>query len=74
MSIFCRESWRNEKKLSNVIIALPTNSKIVQLFEKNLTGGFNSASTRLGLDSEIILPNTSRRDFDKMDIDESFQA
>ena len=63
-----------ERNPSKVIIALPTNSKVVQLFEKALTVGFSSINTRLGFDSEVMQPNLLQSDFYKMNIDESFPA
>ena len=58
-----------ERELSKVVIALPTNIDGVKMFEKTSTGGFSCANTRLGLDTEIFLPNHSQADFNKMNID-----
>ena len=46
-----------ERERSNVIIALPTSSEVVDIFEKTLTGGFSCVNTRLAFDTEILLPN-----------------
>ena len=46
----------------------------VDIFEKILTGSFSSANTRLTFDTEILLPNSTDEDFDKMIIDQSFRA
>ena len=46
-----------EREMSKVIIALPNSSEVVDIFEKTLTGGFSCINTRLGFDTEILLPN-----------------
>ena len=46
-----------EREMSKVIIALPTSSEAVDIFEKTLTGGFICVKTRLAFDTEILLPN-----------------
>ena len=46
-----------EREMSKVIIALPTSSEVVDIFEKTLTGGFSCVNTRLAFDTEILLPN-----------------
>ena len=46
-----------EREMSKVIIALPTSSKVVDVFEKTLTGGFSCINIRLAFDIEILLPN-----------------
>ena len=50
--------------MSKIIIALPTSSKVVDIFEKTLTGGFSCVNTRLAFDTEIYLPNLFNRDDD----------
>ena len=62
-----------EKEMSKVILSLPTNNEVVEMFESTLTGWFSCVSTRLAFDSEILMPNISRAAFDNMMIDESFQ-
>ena len=49
-----------EQHLSKVIIALSTSNKIVQVFEKTLTGAFSCVNTKLSFDTEILLPNTNK--------------
>ena len=44
---------------------------MVEAFEKTLTGGFSGANTRLAFDTEILSPNYTNKDFNKMNIDES---
>ena len=45
-----------EREMSKVIIALPTNTDHVEIFEKTVTGGFSCVNTRLAFDSQILLP------------------
>ena len=46
----------------------------METFEKTLTGGFISLNTRLSFDTEHLKPNFTQSEYDKMKIDESFQA
>ena len=57
-----------------VILVLPTNNEVVEVFERILMGGFSCVNTRLVFDTEILMPNISRTEFDKMTIDENVQA
>ena len=57
-----------------VIFALPTSSAYIKIFEKTLSGAFSCVNTRLGCDTEILLPNLKQLDFNKMTIDESIHA
>ena len=61
-----------EKNLYKVIIVLLTNSEVEQLFEKSLRVRFSCINMRLDFDSEILLPNLSRADYNKMNIDQEF--
>ena len=56
-----------EWDLSKVIIALPISNKIVEAFEKTLTGGFSCVKTSLPLDTEILLPNTDKMQVEGVD-------
>ena len=38
------------------LIALPTDTEQVKLFERTLIGGFSCVNTRLAFDSQILLP------------------
>ena len=54
-----------EGEMSKIIIALPTKVEHVELFQKTVTGGFSSVSTRLSFDTSIFLPKnqlTNTRD------------
>ena len=46
----------------------------METFEKTLSGGFSCVNTRLSIDSEILMPNLTEKDFQKMNIDQSFKA
>ena len=48
------------RHLSKTIIALPTQTKIVELFGKTSIGGFSRMNTRLTFDSIILLPKNSQ--------------
>ena len=60
--------------MSKAILAFSTNKKVVQVFQKTLTGGFGGVNTRLALDTEILMPNISRAEFHKITIDKGFQV
>ena len=63
-----------QRDLSQVILTLPTCNDHVEVFGKTLTGGFSAVNTRMGFDTEILLPNLKTADFNKMTIDESFKS
>ena len=46
-----------EREMSKIILALPTKLEHVEIFEQTVTGGFSSVNTRLGFDTQILLPN-----------------
>lgn len=56
------------------MIALPISFAHVEIFEKTFTGGLSCVNTRLGFDIGILLPNLTQRDYNKMNITESFKA
>lgn len=62
-----------EKNKSKVIITFPTSPDVIQLFEKTLIASFSWVNTGLALDREILLPNLSSKDFQKLNIDDSFK-
>ena len=57
-----------------VILILPTNNSVMEVFEKTLTGGFSCFNTRLSFDTEILMPNLTESDYKKLIIDGSFKA
>ena len=60
--------------MSKVILPLPPNNEVEEVFESRLTGLLIYVNTRLAFDTEILMPNICRAEFDKRIIDESFQA
>ena len=62
-----------QRDLSKVMIVLSTSSADIEIFEKTLTGGFSCVNTKLGFDTEILLPNLTQRD-SKMNIDKSYKS
>ena len=63
-----------QRDVSKVVIALPTCYEHAELFEKSLIGGFSCVNTRIGFDTEVLLPSFSKNDYSKMNIDKSFKA
>ena len=45
-----------------IILALPTNNSVMEIFEKTLTGGFTCINTRLFFDNELLIPNLTESD------------
>ena len=45
---------------SKCLIALPTDTEHVKLFEKTLVGGFSCVNTRLAFDTQILLPKNEK--------------
>ena len=82
------ECWYNPRKInsasklsgciqreqSKIILALPTNNKQIETFEKTLPGSFSCVNTRLSFDSEILMTNLTEKDFQKMNVGQSFKA
>ena len=58
-----------EQDTSKIIIALP-----MEVFKKSLSGGFSCINTRLRFDTEILMPNNSPSEFNKMSIDQTFKS
>ena len=63
-----------QREKSKCILALPINNTQMEIFEKTLFGGFSSVNTRLSFDTEILMPNLTKTDYEKMNFDESFKA
>ena len=63
-----------QRELSKCTLALPTNNYHVEIFEKTLSGEFSCVKTRLLFDTELLMQNLVEKDFDKMNIDQSFKA
>ena len=62
------------REKSKCILALPINNTQMEIFEKTLCGGFSSVNTRLSFDTEILMPNLTKTDYEKMNIDQSFKT
>ena len=58
-----------QRKQSKVIISLPTNYEHAEIFEKTLIGGFTCINNRIGFNTEILLPNFSKSEYAKMNIE-----
>ena len=63
-----------QRDVSKVIIALPATYEHAEVFKKSLIGGFSCVNTRIGFDSEVLLPSFSKQEYAKMNIDQSFKA
>ena len=63
-----------QREQSKCILALPTNNCHVEIFEKTLSGAFSCVNTRLLFDAELLMPNLIQKDFNKINIDQSFKA
>ena len=65
-----------ERKMSKIILALPTKLDHVEIFEQTGTGGFSSVNTRLAFDTQILLPNLPKLkpnlDFENNPMSEDF--
>ena len=48
---------RIQSEQSKVILALPTDNSIMEIFEKTLTGGFTCVNTRFSFDCKLLMPN-----------------
>ena len=46
----------------------------METFEKTLWGGFSCVNTSLSFDSEILVPNLTEKDSQKLNVDQSFKV
>ena len=64
-----------QREQSKIVLALPTNNSIVEIFEKTLTGGFSCVNANLLFDTELLMQNLIElTDCKKINIDQSFKA
>ena len=63
-----------QREKSKVILALPTNNVQMKVFEKTVAGGFSCVNTRLSFDTELLMPNLTEKDYNAMNVDESFKT
>ena len=68
-----RSCWI-QREQPKCILGLPTNNFHVEIFDKTLSGGFSCVNTRLSFNTELLLPDLFEKDFNKMNIDQSFKA
>ena len=53
-----------QREKSKCIIALPTDNIQMEIFEKTVCGGYSSVNNRLSFDTELLMPNLSKADYD----------
>ena len=53
-----------QREKSKCIIALPTDNIQMEIFEKTVCGGYSSVNNRLSFDTELLMPNFSKADYD----------
>ena len=63
-----------QREKSNIILGLPRNNIQMETFEKTVAGGFSCVNNRLSFDTEIPMPNLTTKDYNSMNIEESFKA
>ena len=71
INTFCNNQTKRARK---IIVALPTDNKQIETFDKTLSGGFSCVNTRLSFDSETLMPSLTAKAFQKMNFDQSFKA
>lgn len=63
-----------QNEQSKVILALPANISVKEVFEKTLIGGFSCVNTRLYFDTELLMWSLTGADYKKLKTDKSFKA
>ena len=53
-----------QREKSKCIIALPTDNVQMKIFEKTVCGGYSSVNNRLSFDTELLMPNCSKADYE----------
>ena len=53
-----------QREKSKCIIALPIDNIQMEIFEKTVCGGYSSVNNRLSFDTELLMPNCSKADYD----------
>ena len=54
-----------QREKSKCIIALPTDNVQMEIFEKIVCGGYSSVNNRLSFDTELLMPNFSKAEYEK---------
>ena len=52
-----------QREKSKSVIALPTDNVQMEIFEKTVCGGYSSVNNRLSFDTELLMPNFSKSDY-----------
>ena len=63
-----------QREKSKCILALPTDNTQTEIFERTVCGGYSSVNNTLSFDTELLMPNFSKSDYNKISIDDSFKA
>ena len=63
-----------QREKSKIILALPTNNIQMETFEKTVAGGLSCVNNRLSFDTEILMPKLTTKEYNFMNIEESFKA
>lgn len=50
-----------QREKSKCIIALPINNTQMETFEKTICSGFSAVNMRLSFDTEILMPNLTKK-------------
>ena len=53
-----------QREKSKCILALPTDNIQMEIFEKTVCGGYSSVNNRLSFDTELLMPNYSKADYE----------
>ena len=53
-----------QREKSKCIIALPTDNLQMEIFEKTVCGGYSSVNNRLSFDTELLMPNFPKEDYE----------
>ena len=51
-----------ERKMSRIILSLPTKLEYLEIFEQTVTCSFSSVNTRLAFHTQILQPNLDYKD------------
>ena len=52
-----------QREKSKCVIALPTDNVQMEIFEKTVCGSYSSVNNRLSFDTELLMPNFSKSDY-----------
>ena len=62
-----------QREKSKCILALPTDNIQMEIFEKTVCGGYSSVNNRLSFDTELLMPNVNKTDYDKNESPKPFK-